>query len=86
VDSAVVRLRPLERPLVGIEEQGAWRRFLASLFSQRRKQLTRSLRAMTGWEKDQVDALLRSLDLDPACRPETLGPQALVGVFRALAR
>ena len=86
VDSALVRLRPLARPLIGLEEQPAWRRFLASLFSQRRKQLTRSLRAVTGWEKERVDGLLLGLQLDPACRPEMLGPQELVGVFRAVAR
>jgi 16S rRNA (adenine1518-N6/adenine1519-N6)-dimethyltransferase len=86
VDSAVVRLRPLEQPLVGEQEHPEWRRFLASLFSQRRKQLSRSLRAVTGEEKEQVDALLRGLDLDPSSRPEVLRPQELVSVFRAVTR
>jgi 16S rRNA (adenine1518-N6/adenine1519-N6)-dimethyltransferase len=86
VDSAAVRLRPLAEPLVQPQEQGAWRRFLAGLFAQRRKQLGRGLRALTGWEKEEIEALLRRLDLDPASRAEMLWPQELVSVFRAVAR
>jgi 16S rRNA (adenine1518-N6/adenine1519-N6)-dimethyltransferase len=86
VDSAVVRLRPLSEPLVQPQEQAPWRRFLAKLFSQRRKQLGRGLRALTGWEKDEVEAVLRGLDVNPASRPEVLRPQELVRIFRAMAR
>jgi 16S rRNA (adenine1518-N6/adenine1519-N6)-dimethyltransferase len=86
VDSAVVRLRPLSEPLVRPEERASWRRFLAGLFSQRRKQMGRGLRALAGWEKDEVEAVLRGLDLNPASRPEVLLPQELVRVFRAVAR
>ena len=86
VDSAVVRLRPLADPLVTGQEQPEWRRFLAALFSQRRKQISRSLRAVTGWDKDAVEGLLRRLDLDPASRPEVLQPHELVRIFRAVTR
>ncbi len=86
VDSAVVRLRPLAEPLVSLEEQPRWRQFLGRLFSQRRKQLVRSLRALTGQGKEEVEASLRRLGLDPAARPELLGPQQLVSLFRAVAR
>lgn len=86
VDSALVRLRPLANPLISPEEQESWRQFLARLFSQRRKQLGRSLRAWLGDNKEAVVALLKGLDLDPAGRAELLGPQALVRLFRALPR
>lgn len=86
VDSALVRLRPLAAPLVAESERDAWRRFLARLFSQRRKQLGRSLRALTGTPKEAVEGLLSDLDVDPAVRPELLAPQALVRLFRAVAR
>ncbi len=85
VDSALVRLRPLAEPLVADTEREAWRGFLARLFSQRRKQLTRSLRALSGWTKDAVERVLQDLELDPALRPELLAPQALVRLFRAVA-
>jgi 16S rRNA (adenine1518-N6/adenine1519-N6)-dimethyltransferase len=84
VDSCVVRLRPLAQPLVSPEEQRAWRAFLARLFSQRRKQLGKSVRSLVDVGKEDVAALLRRLDLDPAARPELLDPQALVRLFRAV--
>ncbi|OGU26776.1 MAG: ribosomal RNA small subunit methyltransferase A [Gemmatimonadetes bacterium RIFCSPLOWO2_12_FULL_68_9] len=86
VDSALVRLRPLPEPLVAEPERGAWRRFLAQLFSQRRKQLGRSLRALSGRTKETVETVLRELEVDPAVRPELLAPEALVRVFRTVAR
>jgi 16S rRNA (adenine1518-N6/adenine1519-N6)-dimethyltransferase len=86
VDSALVRLRPLAEPMVQPQEQAPWRRFLAGLFSQRRKQLGRGLRALTGWKKEEAEALLRAVDVDPESRPEVLRPQELVRVFRASAR
>src|SRR6185503_4300077 len=52
VDSAVVRLSPRSDPLVDAEEHPALRLFLAAVFSQRRKQLARSLRDVTGGSKD----------------------------------
>jgi len=86
VDSSAVRLRPLPQPLVQPQEHPSWRRFLTGLFSQRRKQLGRGLRSLTGWEKDVVEATLRGLNVDPASRPEMLRPQQLVMLFRAVAR
>ncbi|MBI2072066.1 MAG: ribosomal RNA small subunit methyltransferase A [Gemmatimonadetes bacterium] len=86
VDSALVRLRPLGEPLVAEPEREAWRRFLARLFSQRRKQLGHSLRALSGRTKGAVEAALMELQVEPAMRPELLAPQALVRLFRTVAR
>ncbi len=83
VDSAVVRLRPLADPLIRPEEQPAFRRFLAGLFSQRRKQLGRSLRTLGRRSKHEVERLLGSVGLDPDLRPEQVGPSQLVRLFRA---
>ena len=83
VDSALVRLRPLAAPLVTWDEREAWRRFLAGLFSQRRKQLGRSLRALSDRSKEHVAEVLGRLGIDPAARPESLGPADLVRLFRA---
>lgn len=86
VDSAVVRLRPLARPLVEPAQQEAWRAFLAGLFSQRRKQLVRSLRTLTGQSKDAVEALLADVGVDPTARPEALSPSELVRLFARAPR
>jgi 16S rRNA (adenine1518-N6/adenine1519-N6)-dimethyltransferase len=85
VDSALVRLRPLATPLVARAEREAWRGFLAGLFSQRRKQLGRSLRALSDRPKEAVAALLEEVGIDPVARPESLGPADLVRLFRAVS-
>ena len=86
VDSALVRLRPLANPLVTTAEREAWRRFLAGVFSQRRKQLGRSLRALYDKPKEAIAARLADVGLDPAARPESLTPAELVRLFRATHR
>jgi 16S rRNA (adenine1518-N6/adenine1519-N6)-dimethyltransferase len=82
VDSAVIRLTPKVEPLVAPGEHPAFRAFLARLFSQRRKQLGRSLRAVTGGSKESVEQLLHDAGIDPERRPEVLAPERLVDLFR----
>ena len=84
VDSAVLRLTPLERPLVSPAEQGSFRRLVVGLFGFRRKQLARGLRELTGWEPVRVVALLGRLGVPAVARPEVLSPEAFAGLLRAL--
>lgn len=86
VDSTLVRLRPLAEPLVSGPEREPYRRFLAQVFSQRRKQLGRALRTLTAARKAAVEATLADLGLDPSTRAEQLAPQALVRLFRVVTR
>jgi 16S rRNA (adenine1518-N6/adenine1519-N6)-dimethyltransferase len=86
VDSALVRLRPLANPLVDPAEHAAWRRFLAGVFSQRRKQLGRSLRGLWEQPREVIAALLADLGIDAAGRPESLAPAELVRLFRGMGR
>ena len=74
VDSAVIRLMPLERPLVPVERGGAFRRFVVACFGQRRKQLRNAVAAAVGREPSVVAEGLRDLGFDPALRPERLAP------------
>src|SRR5213076_83778 len=55
--------------------RGACRAFVTACFMRRRKQLRNVLVAATGRAAAQVSAGLAALDLDPAARPETLGPE-----------
>ncbi len=86
VDSAVVRLTPKPDPPFDESEIAGFRRFVTSLFAQRRKQLTRSIRTLTGWERSQVEAVLVDLGIDATARPETLPPATFVSLFRSLHR
>ena len=82
VDSAVVRLRPLGQPLVNADEVADFRRFVTQLFSQRRKQIVRSLRSVAALEKRQAESTIAAIGVNPADRVEVMSPQTLVALFR----
>ena len=82
VQSALVRLTPLVRPLVAAEEIAAFRVFVTACFARRRKQLRNVLMAVTGRSAAQVAAGLTALGLDRAARPETLPPAEFVRLLR----
>lgn len=84
VDSAVLRLTPLESPLVPPAQQGLLRRLVVALFGFRRKQLARGLRELTGWGPDAVGAVLGRAGLAAAVRPEVLAPEAFAALLGGL--
>ena len=84
VDSVVLRLTPLDVPLVDDAVLSVFRAAVTGLFSLRRKQLLRGIRQLTGWSADEAGAVLRSVGLDPTARPETVTPPAFVALTAAL--
>ena len=82
VDSAVIRLTPLEVPLVPEDRRPSFRRFVVALFGLRRKQLQRGLRAVTGQPGEAIVALLTGLGIEPAARAETLTPEQFAELHR----
>lgn len=84
VESAVVRLVPLGRPLVADAEVGAFRRTVVGLFGFRRKQLLRGVRQLTSWEAERAGAALARAGIPPGLRPEALAPADFVRLHRAL--
>ncbi len=86
VDSVVVRITPFTDPLLTPDERAPFRRFVAGLFGERRKQLTRALRIVTGRDPDDLTGLLERLGLHGRDRPEVLTPQEFVDLFRVVRR
>ncbi len=84
VDSAVLRLTPLERPLVADHEVDSFRRLVVGLFGFRRKQLGRGLRELTGWDAARAEEALRHAGLSPVVRPETVPPAGFAALLRVL--
>lgn len=82
VTSAVIRLRPLDQPLVPAADIPEFRAFVSACFSLRRKQLRHILRSITGQSPESVDAALATLGLEPRARPETLAPERFVALWR----
>jgi 16S rRNA (adenine1518-N6/adenine1519-N6)-dimethyltransferase len=84
VDSAVLRLTPLEQPLIPLHQQESFRAVVVGLFGFRRKQLLRGLRELTGWEPTRAGELLEHALIDPTARPEMLSPRDFVRLHQAL--
>ncbi len=84
VDSAVLRLTPLETPLISDAERQRFRRLVVGLFGFRRKQMIRGLRELTGWGVEAVEEVLRRTGIEPRARPETLPPAGFTALLRAL--
>lgn len=85
VESAVIRLRPRDEPLIERALVPAFRAFVQAAFGQRRKQIQRVLRSVRGLSVEEVTGVLDSCGVDPTARPETLPPEKFVELFRALA-
>jgi 16S rRNA (adenine1518-N6/adenine1519-N6)-dimethyltransferase len=68
VDSAVVRVAPVQRAGAAKELAATYERLVSASFGQRRKQLARSLKPL---HKD-ASALLQQAAIEPTRRPETL--------------
>ncbi len=84
VDSAVIRLVPLARPLIGAESLPAFRTFVQAAFGLRRKQMQRVLRTVRGISPETAAAVLDETGIDPAARPEVLSPSDFVRLFERL--
>jgi len=81
VDSALIRLRRLPRPRISSPPE-AFEAVLRVLFGARRKTIRRALMALV--PREEVDALLRELGLDPQLRGEVLDIPQLDRLARAL--
>ena len=84
VDSAVVRVTPLDEPLVAAADADAYRKLVQASFGLRRKQMRRVLRTVRGLDAPAAEAFLSAAGIDPDARPETLTPEAFGRLLGAL--
>lgn len=84
VESAVVRVTPLEHPVVAPEEEEGFRAFVVDAFGLRRKQMRRVIRTIAGLDAERADRVLAGAGVDPTVRPEVLSVERLAAVWRAL--
>jgi 16S rRNA (adenine1518-N6/adenine1519-N6)-dimethyltransferase len=86
VDSAVLRITPLERPAVAPDEEAQFRGLVQSAFGFRRKQMRRVVRTVASATVERAEQLLAAAGIAPEARPETLTVTqfaALLGAIRA---
>jgi 16S rRNA (adenine1518-N6/adenine1519-N6)-dimethyltransferase len=70
VDSVVLRLEPLSKPRVELQDEELYRKLVKSAFAQRRKTARNSLLG-SGWQAEQIDQAFASTEIDPGRRGET---------------
>ena len=85
VESAVVRLTPLARPIVPLESLPSFRTFVQAAFGRRRKQMQRVLRSVRALSADQAVAILERAGIEPSARPEVVTPQEFAKLFGMVA-
>ena len=84
VDSAILHIAPRSDPVIGEDEEPAFRKLVIASFGLRRKQLRRVVRTVRGLSAEQADVALASAELDPEARPETLSAAQFAALLRAL--
>ena len=73
VDSAIVRFNMLPEPAVKVADLNSFLGFVKCGFHSPRKQLRNSLSQGLGITPAEIKPLLEKANLNPQCRPETLG-------------
>jgi len=86
VDSAVVRLTPLEQPLIPIASLPSFRAFVQAAFGLRRKQMLRVVRTVRGLSTDVASQILDASEIPPSARPEVVTPGQFANLFTAFAK
>lgn len=84
VDSAVVRFRLYERPLIEEREVPALMTMVRQAYGNKRKQLQKSLRV---FQEDRSRLLddIQSAGVDPRSRPETLAVEEWLALYQVLS-
>ena len=72
VDSAVLTIDLYDQPLIGADLLDTFFMLAKSAFSQKRKMMHNTLAGVSGLNKEKVDALLSSVEIDPKRRAQTI--------------
>ena len=84
VDSAVLKLKVLDKPSVEVKDEGVFFRVVKAAFSQRRKTLLNCLSANFPIPKDEISTLLESIGIAPSRRGETLSLEEFANIADTL--
>lgn len=85
VQSAVIRLTPLDAPLVVGDDAAPLRAFVTGMFGQRRRQLVRALRTVRDLGAESAQAVVERAGLPSTARAEELSPAEFVRLYAALS-
>ncbi len=83
VESAVLKIEPLDTPVINADEEEPFRVMVQGAFSMRRKQMARVVRELWGGGAEDAAALLGQAEINPMLRPEVLSPHDFARLLRA---
>ncbi len=86
VDSAVLRLRLLDKPRVDVSDEKIFFKTVKAAFSQRRKTLLNCMSAYFSLDKSVLSAALEEISIDPKRRGETLSIEEFAAAADMTAR
>jgi len=86
VESALVRITPLQPAPLDAGAERATRALIRAAFQRRRQQLRRTVAETAGLPRPAAEALLASVGVPPETRPEMLAPAQFVALAQALER
>ena len=84
VESAILRVTPRADAVVPTSLEADFRSLVQEAFGLRRKQMRRVVRTVARLDADSADRVLRSAEIDPEVRPETLSPDEFARLLHAL--
>jgi len=85
VESSVIRITPLETPVISEAEEEPFRILVQGAFGLRRKQMRRVVRTLWSLDADAADVALSAAGIDPEARPETLPAERFAALLRTRA-
>ncbi|MCM8829791.1 MAG: 16S rRNA (adenine(1518)-N(6)/adenine(1519)-N(6))-dimethyltransferase RsmA [Candidatus Omnitrophica bacterium] len=84
VNSVAVRIVPLERPVIKIDKEKEFTRFLPQIFNLRRKKISNVVHKIFGIEKEIFERLLEQENISKDVRVEALTPEEIYRVFEII--
>ena len=84
VDSAVLKLKLLDKPRVSVKDEDIFFKTVKAAFSQRRKTLQNCISSYFSIAKDQISELLEGVGINPLRRGETLSIEEFAMVADSL--
>ena len=86
VDSSILRITFLDKPSVSVNDEEKFFKIVRGAFNQRRKSIINSLarEEVLDMPKEKLSAILNSIGIDPAARPETLNLAQFAAISNAV--
>ncbi len=84
VGSVAVRIVPLEKSVIKIDNEKEFWEFLPRIFNLRRKKISNVAHKIFGIEKEGLKELLKKEQISPDIRVETLTPEEIYKVFKII--